>query len=90
MYNMGACILMGVRTFMWVCVCVCVHVCMYAVCVYTYVYVYVFMGFPGGSSGKEPACQSESCREENLISGLGRSLAAGNGYPTSVLVWKIP
>ena len=67
-------------------VCLCVHVCMQYVCVYTYVYVYVFMGFPGGSRGKEPACQCKRCREENLISGLGRSPAAGNGYPTPVFL----
>ena len=35
-------------------------------------------GFPGGSDGKEPACNA---RGLGLISGLGRSPGEGNGYP---------
>ena len=37
-----------------------------------------FLGFPGGSAGKE-----SSCNERNLclITGLGRSPGEGNGYP---------
>ena len=38
----------------------------------------VFMGFPGGSDGKESAC-SEG--ELGLIPRLGRSPGEGNGYP---------
>ena len=38
----------------------------------------VFMGFPGGSDGKEPACNTgDLC----LIPGLGRSPGGGHGYP---------
>ena len=38
----------------------------------------VFMGFPGGSDGKEPACNTgDLC----LIPGLGRSPGGGPGYP---------
>ena len=36
------------------------------------------MGFPGGSDGKESACNA---RDAGLIPGLGRSPGEGNGYP---------
>ena len=36
------------------------------------------MGFPGGSAGKESAC---NVGEVGLIPGLGRSPGEGNGYP---------
>ena len=36
------------------------------------------MGFPGGSAGKESACNA---RDLSLIPGLGRSPGEGNGYP---------
>ena len=38
----------------------------------------LFMGFPGGSDGKESACNAE---DPGSIPGLGRSLGEGNGYP---------
>ena len=42
----------------------------------------IFMGFPGGTKGKEPTCQ---CRlditEMGLIAGLGKSPRVGNGNP---------
>ena len=37
----------------------------------------VFFGFPGGSTGKEPACNEGDL---GLIPGLGRSSGEGNGY----------
>ena len=37
-----------------------------------------YTGFPGGSDGKESACNA---RAYGLIPGLGRSLGEGNGYP---------
>ena len=36
------------------------------------------MGFPGGASGKEPAC---STGDLGSIPGLGRSAEEGNGNP---------
>ena len=36
------------------------------------------MGFPGGSAGKESAC---NVGDKGSIPGLGRSLGEGNGYP---------
>ena len=36
------------------------------------------MSFPGGSDGKETACNAGDL---GLISGVGRSSGEGNGYP---------
>ena len=36
------------------------------------------MGFPGGSDGKESACNAG---DVGLITGSGRSAGEGNGYP---------
>ena len=41
-------------------------------------YACVYIGFPGGSRGKESAC---SAGDPCLIPGSGRSLGEGNGYP---------
>ena len=38
----------------------------------------VLLGFPGGSSGKESAC---NVGDLGLIPGLGRSPGKGKGYP---------
>ena len=38
----------------------------------------VFLGLPGGSAGKESACNVEDL---DLTSGLRRSPGEGNGYP---------
>ena len=38
----------------------------------------LYLGFPGGSAGKESACSAENL---GLIPGLGRSPRKGNGYP---------
>ena len=38
----------------------------------------VYMQFPGGSVGKESAC---NVRDLGSIPGLGRSAGEGNGYP---------
>ena len=48
----------------------------------------VSTGFPGGASGKEPACQCRrQIRDAGLIPGLGRSPGEEHG---SVLAWRIP
>ena len=41
-------------------------------------YGYMYKGFPGGSVGKESACNS---RDPGLILGSGRSPGEGKGYP---------
>jgi len=38
----------------------------------------VFLGFPGGSAGKESTCNGEDL---GSISRLGRSPGEGNGFP---------
>ena len=38
----------------------------------------IFLGIPGGSADKEPACNAGDL---GLIPGLGRSPGEGNGYP---------
>jgi len=43
-----------------------------------YILVYVYLGFPGGSDGKDSACNSG---DPGLIPGLGRSPGEGNGNP---------
>ena len=45
-------------------------------------------GFPGGSVGKESACNAE---DPGSIPGSGRSLAEGNGKThSSILAWRVP
>ena len=43
-----------------------------------YTFIYQDMGFPGGSDGKESACNAGDL---GLIPGLGRSPGGGNGHP---------
>ena len=38
-------------------------------------------GFPGGTSGKESACQCRRHKNVGLIPGLGRPCGVGNSYP---------
>ena len=45
------------------------------------------MEFPGGSDGKESACNTEDL---GSIPGLGRSLEKGTATQTSILAWRIP
>ena len=40
--------------------------------------VTITMGFPGGTSSKEPSCQCRRLREAGSIPGLGRSPGVGN------------
>ena len=45
------------------------------------------MGFPGGSVGKESACNAGDL---GSIPGLGRSPEEGKAAHSSVLAWRIP
>ena len=45
-----------------------------------------FQGFPGGSDGKESACNAG---DPGLILRSGKSPGEGNGYHSSVLAWEI-
>ena len=44
------------------------------------------MDFPGGSDGKESACNSDLVS----VSGSGRSLEKGMATYSSILAWRIP
>ncbi|CAI9166319.1 unnamed protein product [Rangifer tarandus platyrhynchus] len=43
--------------------------------------------FPGGASGKEPACQ---CRDAGSSPGSGRSLEEDMATYSSIFAWRIP
>ena len=45
------------------------------------------LGFPGGSDGKEPACNAGDL---GSIPGLGRSHGEGMATHSSIPVWRIP
>ena len=45
------------------------------------------MGFPGGSDGKESACNAGNL---GLIPGSGRFLEEGMATHSSILAWRIP
>ena len=47
----------------------------------------VFLGFPGGSDGKESACNAGDL---GLSPGLGKALEEGMETLSSILVWRIP
>ena len=46
-----------------------------------------YTGFPGGSGGKESACNAGDL---GLIPGLGRSREEGMATHSSILAWRIP
>ena len=48
---------------------------------------YFTRGFPGGSDGKESACNAGAL---GVMPGLGRSPGEGNGHPLHILAWEIP
>ena len=47
----------------------------------------MLLGFPGGSDGKELACNA---RDLGLIPGLEDTLEKGMDTYSSILAWKIP
>jgi len=49
------------------------------------------IGFPGGASGKEPACQCKGYKRQR-VSSLGREDPPEEGMAThsSILAWRIP
>ena len=52
--------------------------------IYLFHYYYLVVGFPGGSDGKESAC---NVRDLNSIPGSGRSPGGGNGNPLQYPVY---
>ena len=55
----------------------------------TFLLIYYWLSsvFPGGSAGKESACNAG---ELGSIPGLGRSLEKGKVTHSSMLAWRIP
>ena len=47
------------------------------------------MGFPGGASGEEPACQCRRHKRLRFHHGSGRSPGGVATY-SSILMWRIP
>ena len=41
----------------------------------------IYIRFPGGTSGKDPACQCRRLRDVDSIPGSGRSPEVGHGNP---------
>ena len=66
--------------YMFMCVCVCV-------CVYIYDLSLQDKGFPGGSVGKESACNAVVAA--GSIPGWGRSLEEGMAIHSSIIAWRI-
>ena len=55
------------------------YLSLYLYVIYRYIWeIYIYIGFPGGSDGKEG---SWNARDLNMIPGLGRSPWKGNGNP---------
>ena len=54
--------------------------------IYLFHYYYLVVGFPGGSDGKESAC---NVRDLNSIPGSGRSSTVGNSNPFQYSCLKI-
>ena len=52
-----------------------------------YVYIGDIMSFPGGSAGKESACNAGDL---GSILGFGRSLDEGKATHSRILDWRIP
>ena len=47
-------------------------------------------GFPGGTSGKDPACLCRRHERQVWPPELGRSPGGGHGNPLHILAWRIP
>ena len=48
------------------------------------------MGFPGGTSCKEPTANAEDTRDASLVPGLGGSPGGAPGNPLLIPAWRIP
>ena len=48
------------------------------------------MGFPGGTSGKEPACQCRTHKRRAQSLGWEDPLEEGMATPSGILAWRIP
>ena len=48
------------------------------------------VGFPGGTSGKEPTCQCRRHKRCGFDPWVRKSPGGGHGNPSSILVWRPP
>ena len=48
------------------------------------------MGFLGGASGKEPACQCKKCKDSSSTQGQENPLGEGMATRSSILPYRIP
>ena len=48
------------------------------------------MGFPGGASGKEPACQFSSCKRPGFDPWAGKIVEEEMANHSSIRAWRIP
>ena len=55
-----------------------------------YICLHMHICFPGGTSGKEPACRAGDVRDVSSIPGSGRSPQGGNGNPLQYLTGESP
>ena len=53
-----------------------------------YICMYIYIGFRGGTTGKEPACNKAG--DLGSILGLGRSPGEENGHPLQYLCLENP
>ena len=54
---------------------------------HTHTHTHTHTSFPGGSDGKESAC---NVGDLSSMPVLGRSPGEGQGYPSSIVAWRIP
>ena len=54
-----------------------IYISPHIIYIYINLLIYIYMGFPGGSDGKESSCNKG---DPDLILGLERSPGEGNGY----------
>ena len=74
------------------CDCICL-LCGLNICKLNDEYLSRRLGFPGGASGKEPACQCRRHKDAGLIPGLERSLGGSYDSPMALLqhrLWEGP
>ena len=49
----------------------------------------IVLGFPGGSAGKESACNAGDTGYGGSIPGSGKSTGEGKGNHSTILAWRI-
>ena len=57
---------------------------------YAFTHTHTHTRFPGGTVVKNLPANARDTRDLGSIPGSGRSPGGGNGYPPSLLAWKIP